>query len=125
MIRILVADDYEIIRSCIRQIVTDEQDMTVVGEAANGREVLDQLKQTEVDLVILDFYMPVLDGLSTLSEIRKSYPTLPVIMLSALSEEMYKTKILKAGASGFIDKETVPEDLVNEIRKVLSGGIFV
>ncbi|MCX6250949.1 MAG: response regulator transcription factor [Bacteroidetes bacterium] len=125
MIRILVADDYEIIRSCIRQILSDEPDMMVTYEASNGQQVLDHLKQHEVDVVILDFYMPVLNGLEALLEIRKLYPALPVIMLSALSDSLYEAKTLKSGASGFIDKETVPEDLVNAIRMVLTGTIYV
>jgi DNA-binding NarL/FixJ family response regulator len=119
MIRILVADDHPMIRKRIRQIISEEADMEVCCEASGGWEALDLLKEQEPDLVILDINMPDLSGLETLTKIRALYTHLPVLMLTALSEGMYSTKAMKAGASGFISKESAGEELVKTIRQII------
>jgi DNA-binding NarL/FixJ family response regulator len=99
--------------------------MKVVSEASNGLEVLELLKKNTVDVVTLDISMPGLSGLEVLVQIRNLYPSLPVLILSVLSENVYASKTLRAGANGFIHKETIPEELVKAIRKVAGGGLYV
>ncbi len=125
MINILIADDHPIVRTGLRMTITEQSDMKVVCEASNGFEVLELLKKNNVDVVTLDISMPGLSGLEVLVQIRNLYPSLPVLILSVLSEEVYASKTLKAGANGFIHKETIPEELVKAIRKVAGGGIYV
>lgn len=125
MITILIADDHPIVRTGLKLIISDQSDMKVVCEASNGSEVLDLLKKNKVDVVILDISMPGLSGLEVLVQIRNLYPALPVLILSVLSEDVYAAKTLKAGANGFIHKETIPEELVKAIRKVACGGLYV
>jgi DNA-binding NarL/FixJ family response regulator len=125
MINILIADDHPIVRTGLKLTITDQSDMKVICEASNGFEVLELLKKNKVDVVILDISMPGLSGLEALVQVRTLYPTLPVLILSVLSEEVYAVKTLKAGANGFIHKETIPEELVKAIRKVAAGGLYI
>lgn len=125
MIRILVADDHPIIRKGLKQIISDEPDLKVVDEAGNGQEVLEKVRNHKPDLVILDISMPGGSGLYILTQLKDLFPDMPVLMLSALSEQVYASQSLKAGASGFINKETVPEELVKAIRKVSGGGLYI
>ena len=125
MINILIADDHPIVRAGLRLTIADQFDMKVVCEACDGYEVLELLKKNTVDVVILDISMPGLSGLEVLVQIRNLYPSIPVLILSVLSEEVYATKTLKAGANGFIHKETIPEELVKAIRKVACGGLYI
>jgi DNA-binding NarL/FixJ family response regulator len=125
MINILIADDHPIVRTGLKLTITDQPDMKVICEASNGFEVLELLKKNKVDVVILDISMPGLSGLEALVQVRTLYPTLPVLILSVLSEEVYAVKTLKAGANGFIHKETIPEELVKAIRKVAAGGLYI
>ena len=125
MINILIADDHPIVRTGLKLIITDQSDMKVICEASNGFEVLELLKKNKVDVVILDISMPGLSGLEALVQVRNLFPTLPVLILSVLSEEVYAVKTLKAGANGFIHKETIPEELIKAIRKVANGGLYI
>jgi DNA-binding NarL/FixJ family response regulator len=125
MINVLIADDHPIVRTGLRLTIDDQPDMKVVCEASNGLEVLELLKKNTVDVVTLDISMPGLSGLEVLVQIRNLYPSLPVLILSVLSENVYASKTLRAGANGFIHKETIPEELVKAIRKVASGGLYV
>lgn len=125
MIKILIADDHPLIRNGLKQIISRESDIEVVCEAANSVEVFDLIKTNKIDVVILDISMPGMSGFEILDKLKQKLPKLPVLMLSALSEELYALKTLKAGASGFINKESAPEELVKAIRKVFSGGLFV
>lgn len=125
MINILVTDDHPIVRNGLKLILSDEPDMKVTCEASNGPEALLKLKTNNVDVVILDISMPGMSGLEVLVQIRHLYPDLPVLMLSVLSEEVFAAKTLKAGASGFIHKESIPEELVKAVRKVSAGGLYI
>lgn len=125
MIRILIADDHPIVRNGLKQIISDETDMEVVCEASNGQEVISSIKTNEIDVIILDISMPGKGGLEILDWLKNNYSEIPVLMLSAMSEELYASKTLKAGASGFLNKESAPEELVKAVRKVYSGGIYV
>jgi DNA-binding NarL/FixJ family response regulator len=125
MLKILIADDHAIVRQGLKQIVTDTQDMTVSGEATNGQELLDKIREGEYDVVVLDITMPVKNGMDVLKQLRTERPELPVLMLSIHPEEQYALRALKAGASGYLTKESAPDELVVAIRKVSSGGKYI
>jgi len=125
MIRVLIADDHAVVRQGLKQIVSENPDMTVAGEAANGHEVLDFARRHDCDLVLLDLAMPGKDGLDTLKELKLVRPHLPVLVLSVYPEEQYAVRLLRAGAAGYLTKESAPEELVAAIRKVSRGGRYV
>jgi len=125
MIRVLIADDHAVVREGLKRIVADSPDMEVAGEAANGHEVLDFARRHDCDLVLLDLAMPGKDGLDTLKELKLVRPHLPVLVLSVYPEEQYAVRLLRAGAAGYLTKESAPEELVAAIRKVSRGGRYV
>jgi len=124
MIRVLIADDHPIVRRGLRQIVADQADMNVT-EAGDGPEALRLLDNGEFDVVLLDINMPGISGLDVLSQIRARQPRLPVLVLSAHPEAEFAVRILKAGASGYMNKELAPEELVKAIRRVIGGRKYV
>ena len=124
MIKILIADDHAIVRAGLRQILADTTDMIVAGEATNGLEVLEQVRKDHWDLVLLDLAMPGKGGLETLKELKKERPKLPVLVLSIYPEKQYAVRSLKAGASGYLTKESAPEELIAAIGKVAQGGKY-
>jgi DNA-binding NarL/FixJ family response regulator len=125
MINILIADDHPIVRTGLRLTIAGQSDMKVVCEASNGLEVMKLLKKNTVEVVILDLSMPGLSGLEVLLRITNLYPSIAVLILSVLSEEACAVKTLRAGAKGFVHKETIPEELIKAVRKVANGGFFV
>lgn len=125
MIKVLIADDHAIVRKGLKQIVADTTDVVVVGEAANGHEVLEHIRRVDCDVVLLDIAMPGKDGLDTLKELKAAKPLLPVLILSMYPEEQYAVRLLKAGASGYLTKESAPEELVAAIRKVSKRGKYI
>lgn len=125
MIKILISDDHAIVREGLKQILAETSDMVVAGEATNGHEVLEQIRREDWDLVLLDLAMPGKDGLETLKELKKEKPKLPVLVLSIYPEEQYAVRALKAGASGYLTKESAPEELIAAIRKVSLGGKYI
>ena len=125
MIKILIADDHAIIREGLKQILAETSDMVVAGEAADGREVLDHVRKDDYDLVLLDIAMPGRGGLDTLKQLKHDKPELPVLVLSMYPEEQYAIRAFKAGASGYLTKESAPEELISAIRKVTQGGKYV
>lgn len=125
MIKILVADDHSMIRRGIRLTIADEPDMRVGGEAQTAQQALDLVRASEWDVVILDISMPGGSGLEALKEIKKERPTLPVLMLSMHPEEQFAVRAFKAGASGYLTKESSPEELLSALRKVCSGGKYL
>jgi DNA-binding NarL/FixJ family response regulator len=125
MIRVLIADDHAVVREGLKQIVSETPDLSVAGEAGNGHEVLEFVRKHECDLVLLDLAMPGKDGLDTLRELKALKPNLPVLVLSVYPEEQYAVRLLRAGASGYLTKESAPEELVAAIRKVSKGGRYV
>jgi len=125
MIRVLIADDHAVVREGLKRIVAENADMEVAGEAGNGHEVLDFARRRECDLVLLDLAMPGKDGLDTLKELKLLRPHLPVLVLSVYPEEQYAVRLLRAGAAGYLTKESAPEELVAAIRKVSRGGRYV
>ena len=125
MIRILIADDHAIVRAGLKQFIAHEQDMVVTGEAADGTETLAFVRTGECDVVLLDLSMPGKNGIDTLRQLKRNRPELPVLILSAYSEQQYAVSMLRAGASGYINKESASDQLVSAIRAVVNGGKYV
>ena len=124
-IKVLVADDHEIVRQGLKTIISECLDLSIVGEAENGNQVLKIVKKTKVDVVLLDFDMPGKNGLDTLIELKALYPKLPVMILSIFPEDHYGTRFLKAGASGYLQKSSATDQLIDAIRKIFNGGKFI
>ena len=125
MINILIADDHELIREGLKKILKKEADMEVLGEARNAQEVFDQVKNRNVNIVLLDISMPGLSGLDVLTELRQNYPKLPVLILSMHPEDRFAVRALKAGAAGYVTKDSAVSELVKAIRKVVTGSKYV
>ncbi len=123
--KILIADDHPIVRQGLRQVLSAEPDMNVVGEAVNGHEALNLLRTVEWDVAILDYAMPGRDGVELVKEIRSQFPRRPILILSVFPEDAHATLALKAGAAGYLNKESAPEELVAAVRKVVAGGRYV
>jgi two-component system invasion response regulator UvrY len=125
MIKILVADDHAIVREGLKQIVSEEGDMAVTGEAKDTAELFALLEHGTWDIIVLDINMPGKSGLDALKEIKNNYADLPVLILSMYSEDQYGIRAIRAGASGFLKKVSAPEELVSAIRKIVSGGKYI
>jgi two-component system, NarL family, invasion response regulator UvrY len=125
MIRILIVDDHTVVRRGLKQILSEESDMSVVGEAHNAQEMLTLVRKQQCDVVVADISMPGRSGLDVLKELKQDRPKLPVLVLSMHPEDQYAVRALKLGASGYMTKESAPEELVKAIRKVVSGGRYV
>ena len=121
MISLLIVDDHPIIRRGLKEVLRPEPDIAVL-EAPNAREALNQLKENEVDLVVLDLDMPGMNGIDLLNEIKRRNKNVSVLVLSVYPEEQIAVRVLKAGASGFVSKEAAAEQLVKAIRRILRGG---
>jgi len=125
MVRILVADDHAIVRKGLKQIIAETADMVVADEACDGQEVLNKLRKDSFDVVLLDISMPGRTGLDILRELKTENPRVPVLVLSMYPEEQYAVRVLKAGASGYLTKESAPDELIAAIRKVSVGKRYV
>jgi len=125
MLKILVADDHPIVRQGIKQIIADTTDMVVAGEATNGHEVLNAVKENPYDVILLDIAMPGPNSIDILKQLKKDKPQIAVLILSIHPEEQYAVRTLKAGASGYLTKESAPDELVEAIRKVSKGGKYI
>ncbi len=125
MIRILVADDHAIVRQGLRQIVADESDMEVVGEAQTAQEALDLAQQREWDVIVLNISMPGRGGFEALKALKQTHSKRPVLVLSMYPEDQFAVRAFRAGAAGYMTKESAPEELVQAIRKVVRGGKYV
>ncbi len=125
MIRILVADDHAIVREGLKLIIGETNDMSVVGEAADGWETLEKVETGGYDIVLLDISMPGLNGLDVLRRLQDDYPELPVLVLSMYPEQQYAIRAIKYGASGYITKEEASVSLTGAIRKISSGGRYI
>src|SRR3954467_7470284 len=125
MIRILIADDHAIVREGLKQIVQQTSDILVVDEASNAAETLEKVRKHRLDLLLLDISMPGRSGLDVLLEVKRDFPNLPVLILSLHPEDQYALRMLKAGASGYVTKESASEQLIQAIRKVADGGRYM
>ncbi|HEY6186317.1 MAG TPA: response regulator transcription factor [Pyrinomonadaceae bacterium] len=122
-IRILIVDDHAVVRRGLREILTDEA-QAEVSETADPREALRLILQESWSLVVLDIDLPGRGGLELLKDVRRERPRLPVLILSVYPEEQFAMRTLKAGAAGFLSKDSAPEDLVKAVRKILKGGRY-
>lgn len=125
MLKILIVDDHAVVRAGLKQILAETPDLQVAGEAGNGREALELALHGSFDLVLLDISMPDMNGLDVLKELRKENEELPILMLSMYPEEQYAIRALKAGARGYLTKESAPAELISAIRKVSQGGRYI
>jgi two-component system invasion response regulator UvrY len=125
MIRILIADDHAIVRAGLKQLIAANPNIVVAAEASTGAEAINLIRKESFEVVLLDISMPGRGGLEILSEIKKEYPRLPVLILSMHPEEQYAIRALKGGASGYITKDSAPEELVAAILKVASGAKYI
>jgi DNA-binding NarL/FixJ family response regulator len=125
MIKILIADDHPIVRKGLKQILSEESDMGVFGEAQNSQELLELVRKQDWDIVILDITMPGRGGIDVLKELKHQYPKLPFLILSMHPEDQYAVRALKAGAGGYLTKESAQEELIKAIRKVVRGGKYI
>lgn len=125
MIKILIADDHTIVRKGLVQLLDDAKDITVTGEARNAAEVLHQISEHPFDAIVLDINMPGRSGLDIMKEIKTYRPSLPVLILSMFPEEQYAIRVIKAGAAGYLTKESAPEELMKAIRVVAGGKKYI
>ena len=125
MINVFIADDHPIVRAGLKQVIEKTSDMRVGGEALDGQEVLDRLSGGACDVLVLDFSMPGKSVIDVIREIRREHPSLPVLVLSMHPEAELAPRLLKAGVSGYLMKESATAELVNAIRKIHAGGRYV
>ncbi len=125
MSRVLIADDHAVVRAGFRQFLEADSTMTQIGEAGSGSETLDQLRKQAWDLVLLDIHMPDRSGLDILRHIQSGHPGVKVLIMSGLPEQQYAVNVLRAGASGYLSKDSAPEELMKAVRTVLAGRRYV
>lgn len=125
MIRVLICDDHQIVRQGIKQMLADAGDVALAGEAANGPEALARVREGGIDVVLLDIAMPQRDGLDILRQLKAEWPKLPVLMLSTYPDRQYAVRSLKLGAAGYLNKSADAEQLIDAIRRVAQGKLFI
>jgi DNA-binding NarL/FixJ family response regulator len=125
MIRIAIIDDHAIVRAGLKQFFSEQVDLTVVAEAANGRDAIDIVRKGDVDVILMDLSMPDQSGVDALAAIKARAPDLPVLILSGFPEEHYATTLLRQGASGYLNKDCDPEEIVKAIRTVYRGRKYI
>jgi DNA-binding NarL/FixJ family response regulator len=125
MIKLLIADDHAIVREGLKQILADTSDISVAGEASSGQEAIKKVGVSHYDLILLDISLPGMSGLDVLKQIRLLKPSLPILILSMYPEEQYAIRSLRAGASGYLTKESATEELISAIRKVARGRKYI
>jgi two-component system, NarL family, invasion response regulator UvrY len=123
--KILITDDHAVVRQGLKQILLEEFTRAEFGEATNAQEAIDRVWKENWDVVVLDITMPGRSGLEVLKEIKKSRPKLPVLVLSMHPEDQFAVRLLKIGASGYMTKESAPNELVGAVKKVMAGGRYV
>lgn len=128
-VKILIGDDHRIVREGLKQVLADAPDIDVVAEAETGPQVLQRVADwggsTGLNAVLLDIAMPERDGMDVLQALKKTWPSLPVLMLSTYPENQYAVRCIKLGAAGYLNKSAHPDDMIAAVRKVASGGIYV
>ncbi len=125
MIRVLIFDGHTIVHRALRQILAEEPDMMVAGVARTGQEALTLAQTRPWDVVVLDLSMPGRDGLDVLKKLKQLHPKLPILVLSMYPEEQYAIRALMLGASGYMTKESAPEELIGAIRRIVMGGRYL
>jgi DNA-binding NarL/FixJ family response regulator len=125
VIKVLVGDDHAVVRRGLRQILAETPDISLEAEASTAPEVMRAIRERRFDVVVLDVNMPGGSGIELIGDIRRERPGLPVLILTVYSEEQYAVRAIKAGAAGFLTKESAPDKLIDAVRKVASGGRWV
>src|SRR5580700_8388951 len=125
MIKVLLADDHAIVRGGLKEILQRHMESVECGEAENAEQVLAQVRERSWDLLILDITMPGRSGLDIITDLKLLRPQLPVLVLSMMPEDQFGKRVLRAGAFGYLKKESAPEELIEAIRKLLAGGRYV
>jgi two-component system invasion response regulator UvrY len=123
--RILIADDHAVVRQGLKQILAADPEVVVTGEARDGTEAIELARKVEWDVAVLDFSMPGPSGLDLLNEIKREFPERPILVLSMHPEDVHATRVLKAGGSGYITKESASQELTSAIKKVAGGGKYI
>ncbi len=128
-VKILIGDDHRIVREGVKQVLADAADIEVVAEAETGPEILQRVDvlggHQGLDAVLLDIALPDRDGLDVLQALKKSWPQLPVLMLSTYPEKQYAVRCIRLGAAGYLNKSAHPDDMIAAVRKVAAGGLYV
>ena len=122
MIHIAIADDHMVVRQGLKQILSEDAGFRLVGEAANGHETLTLVRERELDVLVLDLTMPGRSGIELIAMIKAEKPKLPVLVLSMHTEEQYAVRAIKAGAAGYLTKESISAELIHAVNKVAGGG---
>ena len=125
MINVLIADDHTLIRKGLKQILDDTEDMRVTGEAETGMQAIQMADKSSYDMVLLDISLPDKNGIDVLKQLKLNKPDVPVLMLSMHAEDQYAVRSMKAGAAGYLNKQSAPSQLVNAIRTVASGKKYI
>jgi two-component system invasion response regulator UvrY len=125
MIRILIADDHAIVRHGLRQIIEDNGGMRVVAEAESGSDALRKIREIDCDVVLLDISMPDMSGIDVLKQIHAERPQLPILILSIYPEDQYATRLIKAGAAGYMTKESAPAEVIQALLRVAGGKKYI
>jgi two-component system invasion response regulator UvrY len=125
MIRILLADDHTIVRDGLKQILAETGDMIVAGEAVDGFDVLHKVREQDWDILVLDMSMPGRSGIELIKQLKVEKPMLPILVLSMHQEEQYAIRALRAGAAGYLTKDTDTAQLVAAVRKIAAGGVYL
>jgi DNA-binding NarL/FixJ family response regulator len=125
VIRIVIADDHTIVREGLKQLLAAASDLEIVGEARNGHEVLERVRGPEFDVLLLDMSMPGKGGIELIRQVHAEKPKLRILVLSMHQEQQYAVRAIKAGAAGYLTKDSASAQLVSAIRKVAGGGAFI
>ncbi len=125
MIRVVLADDHTIVREGLKQLLLATGDLAIVGEARDGHEVMERVRTLDFDLLLLDMSMPGKSGIELIKQVRAEKPRLKILVLSMHEEHQYAVRAIRAGASGYLTKESASRQLVEAIRKVAAGGAFI
>lgn len=125
MIEVLIVDDHQLMRQGLRQILEDTDDIVAADEAQDGQQAIEKVRARHFDLVLLDVAMPGMDGLDAIHILRQEQPDLSVLVLTMYPEEQYAVRFLKAGAAGYLTKDSASEELITAIRKIAQGGRYV
>ncbi len=123
--KVLIADDHPVVRQGVKQILSEDPYFKEFSEAQNAKEIFENVHRKKWDILILDINLPDMNGLEILRQLKKERPELPVLILTILDEDQIAVRVLKAGASGFVTKETMPEELLTAVKKVHAGGRYV
>ncbi|WP_395688625.1 response regulator [Caenimonas koreensis] len=125
MIRIVIADDHAIVREGLKRIVSEAEDMQVLGEACDGTEVMQRVRELDFDVLVLDLSMPGRSGMELIKLVKAERPKLRILILSMHQESQYAVRAIKSGSSGYLTKESAPSQLVQAIRRIAAGGAYV